>query len=151
VRVVQSDGTAPWSGLGLALKLPPGEWRIEPQSKNAILFRPQGRAGNLLIERVKTRPNEPEWLALEKLFSSFDEKKQISQRAVHLANGESALCAEYDVKLPDGGTRLRAYLIPRAGWTCEIIEWNFGRDAPAEAFLAGLAPAAKSGPVPRTP
>ena len=44
-----------------------------------------------------------------------------------------------------------AYLIPRAGCIYEIIEWNFGRDALAEAFLAGLAPAAKSGPVPRTP
>ena len=151
MRVVQSDGTAPWSGLGLSLKLPPGGWRIEPQGDNAVLFKPQGRAGNLLIERVKTPPKEPEWLALKKLMSSFDVKKEISQRAERLPNGESALRAEYDVQVTGGGTRLVAYLIPRAGLIYEIIEWNFGRDELAEAFLAGLAPAAKSGPVPRTP
>jgi len=151
VRVVQSNGSAQWSGLGLALKLPPGGWRIEPQGENAVLFTRQGRAGNLLIERVKTRPGEPEWLALKKLLSSFDEKKEISQQAVKLPNGESALRGEYDVRVQGGATRLVAYLISRAGWIYEIVEWNFGRDAPAEAFLAGLAPAAKSGPVPRTP
>jgi hypothetical protein len=151
VRVVQSNGSAQWSGLGLALTLPPGDWRIEPRGENAVLFAPQGRPGNLLIERVKARPNEPEWLALKKLFSSFDEKKEISRRALPLQNGESALCAECDVQVQGGGTRVRAYLLRRAGWTYEIIEWNFGRDAPAEAFLAGLAPAAESGPVPRTP
>ena len=90
-RVVQSNGSRTWSGLGLTLKLPPGGWRIEPQGENAVLFTPQGRAGNLLIERVKTSPNEPEWLALKKLLSSFNVKKQISQRAVRLPNGESAL------------------------------------------------------------
>ena len=107
-RVVQSDGTAQWSGLGLALKLPQGNWRIEPQGENAVLFRPQGREGNLLIERVKTPPGQPEWLALKKLLSSFDEKKEISQRALHLPNGESALCAEYDVQVQGGTMRLRA-------------------------------------------
>ncbi|MGD1001736.1 MAG: hypothetical protein ABSA67_13670 [Candidatus Brocadiia bacterium] len=149
--VARSDGTAQWSGLGLTLKLPPGGWQIEPQGENAVLFKPQGRAGNLLIERVKTRPKEPEWLALKKLLSSFDAKKEISQRAERLPNGESALRAEFDVQVTGGGTRLVAYLIPRAGFTYEIIEWNVGRDELAERFLAGLAPAAKSGPVPRTP
>jgi hypothetical protein len=151
VRVVQSDGSAPWSGLGLALKLPPGAWRIEPQGENAVLFTPQGRAGNLLIERVNTPPNEPEWLALKKLLSSFHEKRQISQRALRLPDGESALCAEYEVTLPGGGTRLRVCLLPRPPFICEIIAWNFGRDAQPETFLAGLAPAAKPGPLPRTP
>ncbi len=83
--------------------------------------------------------------------SSFDVKKEISQRAERLPNGESALRAEYDVQVTGGGTRLVAYLVPRAGFIYEIIEWNFGRTDLAEAFLAGLAPAAKSGPVPRTP
>jgi hypothetical protein len=151
VSVVRSDGAAQWSGLGLALRLPPGAWRIEPQGENAVHFTPQGRPGNLLIERVKTRPNEPEWLALRKLLSSFDAKKEISQRAERLPDGESALRAEYDVQVAGGRTRLVAHLLPRAGFIYEIIEWNVGRDELAEAFLAGLAPAAKSGPVPRTP
>jgi hypothetical protein len=151
VRVVQSNGSAQWSGLGLALALPPGEWRIEPQGENAVLFRPKNGAGNLLIERVKTPAGQAEWLALKKLLSSFDEKKEISQRMLHLPDGESALCAEYDVQVQGGATRLRAYLLPRAGWTYEIIEWDFGRDAPGEAFLAGVAPETKSGPAPRTP
>jgi hypothetical protein len=150
-RVVQSNGTAQWSALGLAIKLPPGAWRIEPQGENAALFTQDGRPGNLLIERVKTRPKEPEWLALKKLLSSFDVKKQISQRAERLPNGESALRAEFDVQVKGGGTRLVAYLIPRPGCVYEIVEWNFGRDSLAEAFLAGLAPVAKTGPVPRAP
>jgi len=116
-----------------------------------VLFKLQGRAGNLLIERVKIRPKEPEWLALRKLLSSFEVKKEISQRAERLPNGESALRAEYDVQVTGGGTRLVAYLIPRAGFVYEIIEWNFGQFDLAERFLAGLAPAAKPGPVPRTP
>ena len=151
VRAVPSNGSTQWSGLGLTLTLPPGDWRIEPQGEDAVLFTPKNGHGNLLIERVKTRPMQPEWLALKKLLSSFEEKKEISQRTLHLHDGESALCAEYDVQVQGGGTRLRAYLLARPGWTYEIIEWNFGHDAPAEAFLSGLAPAAQSGPVPRTP
>jgi hypothetical protein len=149
--LVRSDGNTRWSGLGLALNLPPGAWRIESQGEDAVLFTPQGRAGHLLIERVKTRPNEPEWLALKKLLSSFDVKKEISLSSKRLPDGESALRAEYDVQVPAGRTRLAAYLIPRAAFVYEIIEWNVGRDELAEAFLAGLAPAAKPGPVPRTP
>jgi hypothetical protein len=149
--IVRSDGNTQWAGLGLALRLPPGGWRIEPQGENAVLFTPQGRPGNLLIERVKTWPNEPEWLALKKLLSSFDMKKEISLRAERLPDGESALRAEYDIQVAGGRTRLAAYLVPRAGFIYEIVEWNVGRDKLAELFLAALAPEAKPGPVPRTP
>jgi hypothetical protein len=151
VRVVQSNGSAQWSGLGLTLKLPPGGWRIEPQGENAVLFAPQSGPGNLLIQRVKTSPNEPEWLALKKLLSSFEVKKQISQRAERLPDGESALRTEFDVQVKGARVRLVVYLIPRAGWIYEMSEWNFGRGGPVEVFLAGLAPAAKSGPLPRMP
>jgi hypothetical protein len=151
VGVVQSNGATLWSGLGLTLRLPPGGWRIESRDENAVLFRPQDAPGNLLIERVKTTPNEPEWLALKKLLSSFKAKREISQRAERLPDGESALRSELDVQVQGARVRLVVYLIPRAGWIYEISEWNCGRGAPAEAFLAGLAPAAKSLTMPRMP
>jgi hypothetical protein len=144
--MVRSDGSTRWSGLGLTLKLPPGAWRIERRGENAVLFRPESGPGDLLIERVKTRPKEPEWLALKKLLSSFDVKKEVLQRAERLPDGESALRAEFDVQVKAARVRLTVYLVPRAGWIYEVSEWNFGGGAPAEDFLAGLAPAAEPGP-----
>jgi hypothetical protein len=151
VRTAESNGAAPWSGLGLTLTLPPGHWRIESRGENAVLFTPKTGAGSLLIERVKPSPQEPDWLAMDKLLSSFEKKKELSRLTVHLPEGDSALCAEYGVQVDGASTLLRAYVLRRAGWIYEFAEWNFGRGTLAEDFLAGLAPASEPSPAPRAP
>jgi hypothetical protein len=156
-QVIQSDGSARWSGLGVQVTLPEGTWRIRKSEKEQVAtFVTEGRPGDLALFRVRVSPPPaggkaasalPDGLAFKRLFAYFQDKKELSAGEIALPGGRKVQCAEYEVKTDVGATRVKAYAVQRDGWIYDLAEWNFEQpskppgptgEPPGEKIMASL-------------
>ena len=125
---VESTRPAPWSGLGLTLTLPPGQWEIETVKADSVLsLHEAGSGASLALMRLRPHKDQIASVALMKLFAHIPEKDQIARSTREIPGADEAEYAEYIVTL-DGDRRwVKALAVRRGEWMYDLIGWDMDR------------------------
>lgn len=138
-QVVESSGSAQWTGLGVMLTLPAGRWEIEEVERGRVVtFGAPGDAGQAALLRVDAHESDSPGIALMRLFAHFEEKTELARGARTLRSGIVGVFAEYAVEVEGRTIPVLAFVLRRGKWTYDLVAWDMDR-ATFDAFLEGWA------------
>jgi len=124
-RVTRSTGPARWTGLGVSLLLPAGDWRVEEvQPGEVAAFRHLSSGLEAAIIRRGGGGDVSPEVLLADLFVHFEEKRRMGRGSRPLAGGRMAECADYMVRVEDREVFVRACVVQHGEAAYRLAAWG---------------------------
>ena len=128
-EVIRSEGETPWSGCGLTLKLPPGQWTADIlEADRYIELRNESDGVWLFVVRMDASEELPPVVAIRRLFAAFEEKTLVAESPFELPDGTNGIRALYDVKVEEATRRVMAVAFRKGSWMYDVAAWGMSRE-----------------------
>ena len=126
--VIRSEGETRWSGSGLTITLPPGQWTADVlEADRYVELRNENDGASLLVIRLEARKELSPTVAIRKLFAAFDEKELLAESPFTLADGAQGARAEYVVAVGNRERRVMAAAFRKGPWMHDLAAWGMSR------------------------
>lgn len=128
-EAIRSEGEAPWSGCGVTLALPPGQWTTDVlEADRCIELHNETGGASLLVFRFEAREELPPVVAIRRLFAAFDEKTLLAESSFVLPDGAPGMRALYDVKVGKEKRRVMAVAFRKGACMVDLAAWGMSRE-----------------------
>jgi len=122
-------GPASWSGMGIELSLPAGDWAKDSlSSRRVAVFRKTHSEAHVIIMQLASCDDDCPGTALRRLFAHFKKKTELARWRRPLQGGPQAQFAEMLVKAEDRYLHVYACAFRHADRVYDVVAWGMDRD-----------------------